>query len=175
MGPNLSGLANDQERRCFDFFQTRTAGQLSGFFDTTFWKRLILRATHHEAAIKHAVLALGSLHERFEEGDKSILQTIWSKGEGGFALTQYNLAIQQLVKPVGNAQRSVDVCLIACILFACFEVRHSQWVRSLMSCHLHQGCLGRALANQSPDVARSPWLRTFSHHEWRQDTLRGAL
>jgi len=82
----------------------------------------VLRATQHEAAIKHAVLALGALHERFDDGEKSVLQTIWNKGEGGFALTQYNKAIQQLVKPAASGQRTVDVCLIACVLFSCFEV-----------------------------------------------------
>ena len=121
-GPHILGLETDEERRCFDFFQNRTAGQLSGFFDTNFWTEFVLRATQHEAAIKHAVLALGSLHERFEDGDKSILHTIWNRGEGGFALTHYIKAIQQLVKPTSSSQQSVDVCLLACVLFSCFEV-----------------------------------------------------
>jgi len=129
VGPDLSGLSDDQERRCFDFFQSRTAGQLPGFFESSFWRQLVLRAAHHETAIKHAVLALGSLHKRFEDGDKSVLHTIWSKGEGGFALTQYNLAIQQLVKPADSGQRAIDVCLIACVLFSCFEVSHRQHER----------------------------------------------
>lgn len=111
-----------EERRCFDFFLNRTAPQLSGYWDSDFWDCLITRATHHQPAIRHAVLALGSLHERFEAGDRSVLSPIWGKGEGGFALKQYNQAIQQLVKPASQGQQSVDVCLVACLLFACFEV-----------------------------------------------------
>lgn len=110
-----------EERRCFEFFLTRTASQLSGFWDSDFWNCLILRATHHQPAIRHAVLALGSLHERFEAGDRSVMNPIWDKGEGGFALKQYNRAIQQLIKPTSEDQQAVDVCLIACLLFACFE------------------------------------------------------
>lgn len=112
----------DEERRCFDFFLHRTVSQLPGFWDSEFWSCLILRATHHQPAIRHAVLALGSLHERFEAGDRSILSPIWDKGEGGFALKQYNQAIQHLIKPVSEGQQAVDVCLVACLLFACFEV-----------------------------------------------------
>ncbi len=122
--PNVifDARGSDQERRCYDFFLNRTASQLSGFWDSDFWGCLILRATHHQPAIRHAVLALGSLHERFEAGDNSVTTPIWDKGEGGFALQQYNQAIQHLIKPASKDQQAVDVCLIACMLFACFEV-----------------------------------------------------
>ena len=70
----------DKERRCFDFFLNRTAPQLSGFWDSDFWGCLILQATHHQSAIRHAVLALGALHERFEAGDTSVKNPIWDKG-----------------------------------------------------------------------------------------------
>ena len=74
----------------------------------------------HEPIIKHAILALGSLHERFVNGDKSVVNPIWRKGEGGFALSQYNKAIQKLIQP--QEPQAVDVCLIACMLFSAFEV-----------------------------------------------------
>lgn len=123
--PAFYTWASDEDRRCFDFFLNRTASQLSGFWDSDFWNCLVLRATHHQPAIRHAVLALGSLHERFEAGDRSVMSRIWDKGEGGYALKQYNQAIHQLIKPASEGQQAVDVCLIACMLFACFEVsRH---------------------------------------------------
>ena len=120
--PLWDARGGGEERRCLDFFLKRTAIQLSGFWGSGFWDCLIIRATHHEPAIRHAVLALGSLHERFEAGDRSVLNPVWDKTEGGFALKQYNQAIQHLIKPTGEGQRAIDVCLIACMLFACFEV-----------------------------------------------------
>ena len=116
--PSLSGLA-DNERRAFDFFRSRTSTQLPGFFASDIWDRSILQATFHEPAIRHAVLALGCLHEVFERSDKYILkQNVGCK----FALEQYNLAITHLVKPAMKGQQAIDVCLIACMLFCCFEV-----------------------------------------------------
>ena len=122
--PRLGAWGGDEEQRCFDFFLNRTAVQLSGFWSSDFWGCLLLRATHHQPAIRHAVIALGSLHERFEAGDKSFLNPVWDVREGGFALKHYNHAIQQLIKPANEGKQAVDVCLIACILFACFEVSY---------------------------------------------------
>ena len=124
---NLSpcGLANEEERRCFNFFRSRTSVQMAGFFSSEIWDRLILQATHYEPAIRHAVLALGSLHERFENEDQSLQKQTWSRGEGGFALEHYNLAIQSLMNPANCGRLNIDVCLIACMLFCSFEVRYS--------------------------------------------------
>ena len=83
--PILDTRGSNEERRCFDFFLNWTASQLSGFWDSDFWNFCILRATHHQPAIRHAILALGSLQERFEAGDRSKLYPIRDKGEGGFA------------------------------------------------------------------------------------------
>ena len=123
--PNPTGLASEEERRCFNFFRSRTSVQMAGFFPSEIWDRLILQATHYEPAIKHAVLALGSLHERFENEDQSLQKQTWSRDEGGFALEHYNLAIQSLMNPANSGRLNIDVCLIACMLFCSFEVRYS--------------------------------------------------
>ncbi len=123
--PNSTNLASEEERRCFDFFRSRTSVQMSGFFSSEIWDRLVLQATHHEPAIRHAVLALGSLHERFVNEDQSLQKQSWSRDEGGFALEHYNLAIQSLMNPANSGRLTIDVCLIACVLFCSFEVRYS--------------------------------------------------
>ena len=128
-GPDLGAIVlaagfrgTDQERRSFDFYCSKTARQLSGFFDTSFWERLIPQATLHEPAIRCAVLAVSSLHERFESRDDFIHKSVWNSAQGGFALKQYNHAIRQIIQPSHRRQQAADVCLVACILFACFEV-----------------------------------------------------
>ena len=76
-------------------------------------------ATHYEPCLKHAVIALASLHERYEKGDGSVVKSNQDIAEGGFALKQYNQAIQHLT----NSPRKLDLdtFLVACVLFACFE------------------------------------------------------
>ena len=113
---------NSCESRSFDHFLSRTAFQLAGCFDFDFWGRWLPQAVYHEPAIKHAVVALSALHERFQSSDPVIYKSVWSHSDGVFALQQYNQAIRLLTKPDNGRRPSVDVCLIACILFACFEV-----------------------------------------------------
>ena len=121
--PIFEFSGNDTERRCFHFFRIRTVPQLSGYFTSDFWDRSVPLSTYNEPAIRHAVIALASLHERYENGDASILSSNEDVSEGGFALQQYNQAIRHLIKPViSRGKQAVDVSLLACILFACFEV-----------------------------------------------------
>ncbi|KAI9688185.1 MAG: hypothetical protein M1822_001691 [Bathelium mastoideum] len=77
----------------------------------------------HEPAIRHAVIALGSLHERFEARDPSVSRSSdLEKIDVGFALEQYTRAIGCLLKPAeAREQQALDVVLAACILFTCFE------------------------------------------------------
>jgi len=80
-------------------------------------------ASFHEPALKHALIALASLHERFEKGDRSVLKSNKDIAEGGFALQQYNKAIRCLINPYeGDTRPALDTSLVACVLFACFEV-----------------------------------------------------
>ncbi|KAI4196594.1 MAG: hypothetical protein LQ350_006466 [Teloschistes chrysophthalmus] len=117
--PAFKLFHDDDERRSFAFFEARTITDLSGYFPSEFWKRLVPLATYHEPSLKHAVIALASLHERFEKGDRSILKSNKDILEGGFALQQYNKAIQHLIKQ--PEKPSFDTSLVACVLFACFE------------------------------------------------------
>lgn len=104
-------------KRCFEFFVRISSPQLAGFFGSAFWERLVLQAAHHEPAIRHAITAIGSLHEQHLVGtdDGSV-----------FALQQYSLAIRSLLAPLEQQRkRGINVCLISCILFTCFEARPS--------------------------------------------------
>ncbi|KAK0295430.1 hypothetical protein LTS00_006061 [Friedmanniomyces endolithicus] len=47
-------------------YGTESAGQYGCQMRFTFWSRLVLQIVHAEPAIKHAVLALGALHQYLE-------------------------------------------------------------------------------------------------------------
>jgi hypothetical protein len=122
--PPVELFGSDKERRSFHFFRITTAYQLSGFCGDGFWDKLILQATHHEPSIRHAVIALGSLHERFikHNGLTSRSDPLLYLDE--FALRQYSLAIRSLFDEAPGREKpaAVDICLVTCVLFACFEV-----------------------------------------------------
>jgi hypothetical protein len=128
-GPSSDIHPSTQSHRSFSFFVQRTSPQLAGFFGSHFWERLVLQTAYHEPAVRHGVVAIGSLHEMFEH------QTVMSDANKAFALKEYNLAIRHLLTPLPpNGERRIDVCLITCILFICFEVHYILYMVS-MSCY----------------------------------------
>ncbi|KAI4112873.1 MAG: hypothetical protein LQ345_006042 [Seirophora villosa] len=151
--PKFETFDDDVERRSFAFFRLRTIPEISGFFPSDFWDRLVPLASFYEPALKHAVIALASLHERFENGDESILKSNNDIAEGGFALQQYNKAIRQLIQPSGKQSKpSLDTSLVACVLFACFETLRGHHGSALS--HIESGV--KILSQLDEDERQSP-------------------
>lgn len=116
---------SDRERRSLHFFRVQTLPQLSSCIGSEFWDRLILQSIHHVPAFKHAVIAVGFLHEMFETGGVRAQIAERKDSIDYFGVQQYNLAIKYLLKPFSSGDRqAVDICLASCVLFACFEVSH---------------------------------------------------
>lgn len=115
-----------QERNCFKFFSSYTITHLSGF-DPSLWNQLILQVSHHESAVRHAAIALGSLHQSFIHDNVSVIRSNNNTHTAVFATQQYAKALGLLVQPIRDrGKQAADVALIACLLFACFEVRMSE-------------------------------------------------
>ncbi|KAL9047406.1 MAG: hypothetical protein Q9206_006810 [Seirophora lacunosa] len=151
--PIFETFDDDVERRSFAFFRLRTIPEISGFFPSDFWDRLVPLASFYEPALKHAVIALASLHERFQNGDESILKSNNDIAEGGFALQQYNKAIRQLIQPSGKQSKpSLDTSLVACVLFACFETLRGHHGSALS--HIESGV--KILSQIDEDERQSP-------------------
>jgi hypothetical protein len=122
---------DDNASRGFQFFREHTVYYLSGLFKSELWDEVILRATHHSDAIRHAVVGLGCLHETLQlrTGSSESPDYKWAvqlKDEK-WALQQYNKAIRCLTQIDLKGERPpIDVVLAACLLFCCFEVRTIQ-------------------------------------------------
>lgn len=126
------------EQRALDFFHNKTAPALSSHFDSEFWTRLVFQVSCVEPAVMHAMVALGAFHEQREEGTKvvSIVPTGVSSPpellekdvsneyatgrDDHFALAQYGKALSELSTRM-NSDPSIDVVVLACILFVCVE------------------------------------------------------
>lgn len=126
------------ELRAIDFFHYRTAPGLASYFDAEFWTRLVVQMSYVEPTIRHAIVALGSLHEQREHGAKKMLPLMGHSleaeplgismplaknrpgEENPLAITQYNKAIMHLSKRL-KSDASIEVTLLACILFVCVE------------------------------------------------------
>jgi hypothetical protein len=130
--PSLLPTADAQEQRSLEYFRTRTGPELARCFNSELWSRFILQTAQHEPAIRHAIAALGSLHEHFESAEDA------HAADSDFGFQQYGQAIQCVVKgPAPFAGQSTDVALISCILFTAFESLQGHY-RSALT-HINSG------------------------------------
>ncbi|KAH7319427.1 hypothetical protein BKA65DRAFT_102129 [Rhexocercosporidium sp. MPI-PUGE-AT-0058] len=132
---HMSG--NAEEKRGFDFFLRNTAVELSGYYDPSFWGKLVLAASSQKPSLRHAVIALGALHEDFSR--KRLGPSTPSDEDQGnqFALNQYAKAMGELRLSLSSGKEEPLTALMSCILFVCFDSLRG-WFKSAMV-HLESG------------------------------------
>ncbi|KAH7411429.1 hypothetical protein BKA64DRAFT_570117, partial [Cadophora sp. MPI-SDFR-AT-0126] len=127
--PHSSSFGSEDEHRYFRVFETRTAPELTGYFDSSIWNRLILQASHREPYAWHAVVAIGALHKSLNMSQlwKSQRPTPAKAGDDGsihhvFALQQYGKSLK-LMKGIleQGADSRLQNSLISSLLMICFE------------------------------------------------------
>ena len=127
--PDLTWRRSWRERHCLNFFVNFSAPQMAGFFDSSFWQRMVIQTSYQEPAIRHAITAIGALHE-------CIMQRTYADERQKakameFALSQCNKAISCLTNEDGDEAPdtppnrhsipSSRLALTTCVLFTCFE------------------------------------------------------
>ncbi|KAF2473343.1 uncharacterized protein BDR25DRAFT_302281 [Lindgomyces ingoldianus] len=117
--PSRSISPDSAENRSFFYFRTHTLPKWTEFFDSDLWSQKILQLSQSEPAIKHGILALSTMHERFES-----TTPIFSAKTNDFAFVQYMQAVKHsndLLTAHQEGKVDVEKVLIACIIFTCYE------------------------------------------------------
>ncbi|KAI1799374.1 hypothetical protein F4811DRAFT_565613 [Daldinia bambusicola] len=113
----------------FQLFRERTASELSGFFDSSFWTRSVLQECHSEKAIRHSVVALGALYKTLEKMSESppnspapvVDLTDHAARHWEIAFKHYSLALNSMWVSTSQDQASQRMSLMAAVLLACFD------------------------------------------------------
>jgi hypothetical protein len=106
------------EKRYFQYFRQKTVASTNSLMNSRFWDRIVLQVCHVEPAVRHAVLALSSLHQISE-----------ARRDPSVALRHQRYADQHYYQALGAAQslmqssgaEDIDRVLIACLVFTCYE------------------------------------------------------
>jgi len=108
------------EKRTLLFFINVTAPTLSADFSKDFWQRRVIQAANTEPSIRHAVIAIGAIHQDFISRHENYSHrqdpTIKS-----FGFHHYTIAISHLHKLMATETQRLDITLMCCILFICFD------------------------------------------------------
>ena len=109
------------EKRAFHFFRCQTVPSISGYFQDDVWGRLVLQLSHVEPAVRHAVNALGALHEEQHlrctgHDDMRYRSTTLDS----FSTQQYANALERVQTLTASSRpltEVVVVCALVCIHF----------------------------------------------------------
>ncbi|CZT00135.1 uncharacterized protein RAG0_08287 [Rhynchosporium agropyri] len=159
-GPSVAIHSTEEEHRYFQIFANRTAHELSGFYDPTFWTKLVLQESHTIPAIRHSVIALGALNESMGSAPGPDLKVNdiqgFDKQHQEQALLAHGRAIQWLNHYISSSEApQLRHALIACVLFVCFETFQGSYASSV---HQIYGGLN-ILRNYYKSNPRSrPWI-----------------
>ncbi|RAL07229.1 Zn(II)2Cys6 transcription factor [Aspergillus homomorphus CBS 101889] len=119
----LQWAVTPDEGRCFSFFQHQSVQDMTGFYDSSLWQRLILRLSYTEPAVYHAAIALGAINNAQDKnkvlrpGQK--LHSIWY----WYGLEQAGRSIALLNKRHSSQDPQFqEVVLVCCLLFIACEM-----------------------------------------------------
>ena len=130
-----SSTASELERRSFEFYRYQTASALAHTLESSFWTDFVLRVSHSEPAIRHALVAIGALYEGLVPVQAGGLPS--SDAYLKVALSSYNKAIKCMTTE-NQLDRSNLTALLTCILFVCTELLQDNIAEALML--VQQGC-----------------------------------
>jgi hypothetical protein len=120
------------EKSTFEFFRLKTTVCMSGYFQDPVWSQLILQACHTEPVIRHAVNALGALHEqRYLPGETSENNVELALVKNDFPNRQYAKALGGLQKLLSSGKASVNVVLLTALLCVHFESLQEHFIPAL--------------------------------------------
>ncbi|KAF7187106.1 Aspercryptin biosynthesis cluster-specific transcription regulator atnN [Pseudocercospora fuligena] len=136
--PSLAVGLNPEERRAVGFFLCRSARDLGYTFFTKKWINLSIQIGHQEPALRYAIAAIGLMHQSRQPFTHTSMHPVIKNDGHQLALLSYSKAMGHLRDYIDRTAvldraRSIDVSLLACILFFVFE----QLQNELASACLH--------------------------------------
>ena len=102
--------------------QPFSPGEL-GQQDADLWESLSLQASHSQPAVRHALIAVASVHESLElsENDTLGYNDAVARQRWTFSLIHYNKAVQLLIKDYQQSCDRLATAIVMYVLFIVFE------------------------------------------------------
>ncbi|KAF5560455.1 kinase [Fusarium phyllophilum] len=104
------------EYQHMEYFRVVCAGEFSLFLEVAEWEDIIIQGTLVEPALHHAALAIGALASRRYHPN------VWQSNPAiVFSIRHYSMAIKDLQGRLDGSPRSVELAVLASVLFSYIE------------------------------------------------------
>jgi hypothetical protein len=147
---------SSEDYHAFDYYRVRSSAVLGGIVRDSgddFWSGLVIRLAITEPAVRHALLALSSVHEKvIAIGDKPETRI----PNTTFAFGEYSKAISAISKwkPPSNSSEPATIPLLVCVLFICIEFLMDY--EAAAQVHISQGRKILSQISEAQAMASSP-------------------
>ena len=122
--PRKHLFQNELEHRYFRLFRETMVPQLSGYFDSDLWRRLVLQASEQDVSLRNGITALAAL--------KAASEVIYSadyvagrcddvKIHHQFALRKYSKALHAMSRAASEGKQDLRTTLISSVVIGCIE------------------------------------------------------
>ncbi|KAK4504193.1 hypothetical protein PRZ48_005109 [Zasmidium cellare] len=130
------------EAQAFDFFRKQTLYFLPGCATATTWETIAMQLSHSEPALTCAIVAVGSMHQARTGRPAGLVMPVYEPAQFEFAMDEYSRSVGLIQKYINENQsqsnkNSVEVVLLACLMFICFELLHGNNYLGIL--HLRTG------------------------------------
>nr|POF26072.1 hypothetical protein CFP56_22220 [Quercus suber] len=118
-----------QEAQAFECFRKQTFHFLPGYAGTTTWETITMQLSHTEPALMCAIVAVGFMHQARTTRSTDFIMPIYAPEHFQFAMKHYSRAMAHVQQHITLSRQrrsrySVEVVLLACLMFICIEVLH---------------------------------------------------
>jgi hypothetical protein len=152
------------ELRMLHFFRSTTASKLSETFSGDFWERRVM-ASAGEPSIRYGIIAITAIHQDYLLRHRT-QGTVQDPDIRSFAFRQYTMAISQLHRLMTNGTTQLDITLMSCILFICFNCLSGNHDAAII--HLKAGLKILGSIKKKNREADRLYQDTLEH-EWEQE------
>jgi hypothetical protein len=121
--PDIDG--NELEKRLFHRCREMAAEEITARVCsfTTFWAQAAPQTTHHETAVKHAIIAVGAACQLRRYPDEPMPEGLDLESLEMFTIQQYNKSISELQRHIGSSSiESIKITLLCCLGYICLEI-----------------------------------------------------
>ena len=122
--PSSSLCMDNYECLALDYFRRQTAPNLHNSFPSIGWLQLTLQLSLREAPVLRAMAAVGGAHRARQIALRSSLGVLMNSSQQHDSIRQYCRAIAELktYMDTPSPHVQVEIVVVTCILFVCFEV-----------------------------------------------------
>lgn len=174
----LNHFDNEKEAQGFRFFEVATTLQLTAALKNLGWSPPLLQLSHHDRAIRHAIIANGIMSKRYQENELAATANPQTDKLYQEALGQYGKAVACFRSQIQDSQQSSSQSLenfpATCVLLVMFEFMQGNAEGLLL--HLQSAIKLSSRASNGPqaqnflklltliDMVSSTWVNVYRSH-----------